>query len=102
MRIALLLLAPLASVGCHEPGAPTDDDFEARSGSSLDLGGAEAEKSPYRHPLRDAVLPTGEIPLLDVKDSPTGKRYAIGDVAMAPDDGDGPPELFSGVLELDL
>ena len=40
---------------------------------------AHAQEPPLRHPFRGVELVEGGIPLLDIKDSPAGRRYAVID-----------------------
>ncbi len=46
---------------------------------ALFAAAAHAEDRPVRHPFRGVELVDGRIPLLDVKDSPAGRRYAVVD-----------------------
>ena len=46
---------------------------------ALFAAAARAEDRPVRHPFRGVELIDGRIPLLDVKDSPAGRRYAVVD-----------------------
>jgi len=96
-----VLVAALLIHGCAldpveyaEPSSSTvrlvclDSENEAGDGECVrDLA--------FRHPLQNAAIADGRVPLLDVKDSPSGKRYALQDSGSQ--DG-----VHTGVVELDV
>src|SRR5262245_25087290 len=61
---------------------------------------AVAQDPPLRHPFRGVAPVEGPIPLLDVKDSPAGKRYAVLDQGGQRSE-DAEVERRSGVVEVE-
>ena len=66
---------------------------------ALFAAAARGADRPVRHPFRGVELVDGRIPLLDVKDSPAGRRYAVVDQGGQTAE-DAPLLRSSGIIEL--
>ena len=66
------------------------DELECEPGSYCD-----GDDEPYAHPFQGVELIDGQVPLLDIKDSPQGKRYMVMSSVFQAAEG-APVEHFSG------
>ncbi len=84
-----LALSATSSAQANDP--PAIDPCE---GSAPCTGPTE----PIVHPLRDTARPDGSVPVLDIKNAPSGKRYAVDEAALS--NAEGQLTRRSGVVEL--
>ena len=76
-----VLLLVLTSCDAPEPDEASTTSITFRNEPVPDAvcePGTDCEgDAPYLHPFRDVELVDGQIPVLDIKDSPEGNRYML-------------------------
>src|SRR5262245_26963622 len=96
LRATLLAAALAASLA---PGAAAEDPDDPRLPDPCETGQPCAgDEIPIVHPLRGAARPDGSVPVLDVKNAPRRRRYAVDDSEKSLVEGQ--VTQRSGVLQL--
>ena len=95
--VAGMVVCGLVAVGPVRSAFP--DGEEAGSEEGHDRRTASPGDEPFVSPLRGIALVDGQVPLLERKDAPSGRRYAVAEGASQRDGL--PVRRFSGLVELD-
>lgn len=99
-RVATAALT-LPLVSCFDAPVEEDASFRGAEGTSTGVEPSEtSDTRPYVHALSNLPRVNGKLPLFDIKDDPTGRRYAV-EVSASQESEFDPVVKSSGLVTLD-